>query len=132
MTSYLIDSDVMIDFFNKRQNATILLTKFLSESVVSISVLTLMELRAGWNKKQRDIYFPLLLDLFSFEDVTGEIAELAGVLRFDYKHKGIILPGIDCLIAATSIVGNYTLVTNNVSDYPIKELSIFNPHKTRN
>ena len=131
MNSYLVDSDVLIDFFNKREEATNLLYKFLSEFSVAISVLSLMELRAGWNKKQRDIYFPLLFDLFTVKVVTGEVAELAGSIRYDYKRKGVVLSGIDCLIASTAILGNYILVTKNVKDFPMRELTLYRNKKLK-
>lgn len=120
--NYLLDSDVLISFFNKRAEA-VELVKFLSqEGNLYCSILTISELRAGWNKKQAKVYLTQLYDLLEVKRITKKIAELAGEVRHEYKTRGQSLPTVDTLIAATTIIGNYNLVTGNKKHYPMPQI----------
>lgn len=89
---------------------------------MAISVLSVAELRAGWSEEQAQRHIPRLYNLFSVEVVTKEAAEQAGKWRHAYKPKGVTVPAIDAVIAATAYLNGYCLVTNNTKDYPMPEL----------
>ncbi len=125
MKTFLIDSDVLADFFQKRQYALRLIEKLTQEGNLTISLLTVSELRAGWTKHQAAFFLPQLYDLTKPFGLTESISELAGELRYTYKIKGIHLPTIDTLIAATAIINEHTLVTRNIKDYPMPELRLY-------
>lgn len=93
MSGYLIDTDVLIDFFKKRPYALAIIESHASRHELSVSILT--------------------------------VAELAGELRYAYKIKGVSLPTVDTLIAATAITNGHTLVTRNIKDYPMPELHLY-------
>jgi len=57
--------------------------------------------------------------------VSREIAEQAGIWREEYKNKGLSLGTVDRVIAATAYLNDYPLLTNNVRDYPMPELTLY-------
>jgi predicted nucleic acid-binding protein len=124
--TYLVDSDVLIEFFNKTNPGEAVVKEMLgSGHNVAISVLSVTEICAGWLDKERTTYLPILYELFNIEPITSEVAELAGTLRHDYMEKhNRKLKTIDTLIAATAIHNNYRLATKNVKDYPMPELKL--------
>lgn len=125
MTTFLIDSDVLADFFQKKSYALQLVEKLSQGGSLAISLLTVSELRAGWTKHQATFFLPQLYALTKPFGLTESIAELAGELRYAYKTKGVSLPTVDTLIAATALVNGHTLVTRNIKDYPMPELSLY-------
>ncbi len=123
--TYLFDTDILIDFFKLKEPATALIKRFLNKEPMAISVLSVAELRAGWSEEQAARHVPRLYTLFTVEDVTKDIAEQAGKWRQGYKPKGITVPAIDAMIAATAHRKGYCLVTNNTKDYPMPELRLY-------
>lgn len=125
MTTFLIDSDVLADFFQKRPYALQLIEKLSQAGNLAVSLLTVSELRAGWTNDQAAFFLPQLYDLTKAFGLTESIAELAGLLRYAYKTKGVSLPTVDTLIAATALINGQTLVTRNIKDYPMPELRLY-------
>lgn len=125
MTQFLLDTDILVDFFKKRLYAQHLLTNLKEKGDLFISVLTVSELRAGWTEEEASYFLPKLYVLAKRASITDEIAERAGAMRQVYKSRGVSLPTIDTLIAATSIIGNYQLVTNNKKHYPFSEIRLY-------
>jgi predicted nucleic acid-binding protein len=56
---------------------------------------------------------------FEYWDISLEAAQLAGVFRFDLARQGRAFHLPDALLAATAVVNDAILVTNNVKDYSI-------------
>lgn len=125
MTTFLIDSDVLADFFQKRPYALQLVEKLYQTGNLAVSLLTVSELRAGWTKHQATFFLPQLYGLTKAFGLTESIAELAGELRYTYKTKGGSLPTVDTLIAAIALINGHTLVTRNTKDYPMPELRLY-------
>jgi predicted nucleic acid-binding protein len=50
--------------------------------------------------------------------------ETAGLLKREWAAKGVTLSVADCLIAAAAIAHGCTLITDNIKDFPMKELSL--------
>lgn len=120
----LLDSNILIDFFKKKERATTLVNTYLKEGPVVTSALCVAELRMGWNDEEAAFYLPRFYKLFGIEPITKEIAELAGALRRESQRTGRTLPTIDTLIAATALHLDATLITNNVKDFPIPSLKL--------
>jgi hypothetical protein len=53
------------------------------------------------------------------------VARIAGLLKRDYGRKGQTLTVADATIAAVAVFHALTLVTDNVRDFPMKELSLY-------
>lgn len=125
MKKHLIDSDVLIDFFKKKQAAVALIEQLISVGNIAISVISISELRSGWTEKESSIYLPKLYDLAKVIPVTKEIAEHAGAYRQTSSTRGQKIPTIDSLIASTAILHSYCLVTRNIKHYPMQELELY-------
>jgi tRNA(fMet)-specific endonuclease VapC len=116
--TYLIDTDVMVDFFKHKEPAKGLIARFGNQATLALSTLTITELRSGWTSEQAQWFLPRLYALCAIVPVTKEIAEQAGKWRQEYKRRGQQLGTPDTVIAATAYLQDYSLVTNNAKDYP--------------
>ena len=125
MNKYLLDSDIVMDFFKKKGTGFELIPKLAKIGEIFISVLTIAELRSGWSDKEAKVFIPRVYKLFKIEVVNKEMVELAGKFRWEYKSKGISLPTIDSVIAATAIVDNCELVTRNSKNYPMPGIKLY-------
>ncbi len=124
--TYLLDSDMLIYFFNQVEPGYPLVSELLTRKErIVISVLTIMEASAGWNADEARELLPILYTLFPIEPLTNAIAERAGRLRYDYTQLGRKPKPIDTLIAATALEYQYCLITNNRDDYPMPELLFY-------
>ena len=113
---YLIDSDVII-YSLKGHAATVERMLQHRTDPKSISVITYGELVYGARKSQRveknlaTVHH--LAELFPLLPVTRSIMETFANLEAPLEKGGTRLDDMDLLIAATALVHNLTLVTNN-------------------
>jgi predicted nucleic acid-binding protein len=123
---YLIDSDVLIDYFKGKAPVQSLVEHLLeTDDAVAISVLSITELRTGWTEEQADYLLPRLAKLFTIEAVVPDIATQAGVWRHTYRTQEHLLGTVDTIIAATAYCKQYCLLTNNMKDYPMPEVQLY-------
>lgn len=122
IVSCFVDTDVGIDFLREREYAGILLRKWLTKGLLSISVVTHLEIYAGMRKGEESAT-GAFLDLMVTIPVNEEIARSAGDIIRHLKSRGLTISPIDSVIAASALFMNVPLITNNVSDYPISEIS---------
>lgn len=120
--TYLLDSDVLIDYFKEKDPYASFVEQLLREADVAISALSITEIRTGWTEKQASYLVPRLYKLFTIEAVLPEVAVQAGVWRREYRQQGKPLTTPDTIIAATAFLKGYSLVTNNTKDYPMPQL----------
>lgn len=125
MTKYLFDSDVLMDFFKKKDYAVSLVIKLTSKGKLVVSILSIAELTSGWSQEQVKNLLPSVYDLMEVLNINLSIAELAGKYRKGYGEKGVMLPLVDALIGATAILENCQLVTRNKKDYPMSEIRLY-------
>jgi predicted nucleic acid-binding protein len=122
--TYLVDTDVLVDFFKHKEPAKALIAKLSRTTTLALSSLTITELRSGWTSEQADFLLPRLYALCTVVPVTKAIAEHAGKWRQEYKSKGVSLGTPDTVIAATASLHDSPLLTNNAKDYPMPELTL--------
>ncbi|PIV09087.1 hypothetical protein COS31_00200 [Candidatus Roizmanbacteria bacterium CG02_land_8_20_14_3_00_36_15] len=128
--SYLVDSDVVIDFLNKIPTAVNFFKKNLNSEIL-LSVISWLEIVYGFKKsnsvKKLKLFQEFIRDnqivtLPVDEKMAGEYLNL----RISLEEKKVPLSDFDLLIAATAFVNNLTLVTRNTKHFKrIKKLKLF-------
>lgn len=143
--SYLLDTCILSKLRKIASQPDVKLETWLkkhTKSVFFISVLTIGEIQSGISKlnlkkkdeKQKKLIIEdwLLEDLIPrFEnrilEVSTEVVLTWGKLSGEKKQRGINIPVVDGLIAATAIVHNLTVVTENIKDFIETGARVFNP-----
>ncbi len=125
MATFLLDTSVIIDAINGKRGRRQFLYSLLEQgNTLGCCPINVTEVYAGLRpgEEQSTQNFLRSLDLYPF---TRPIAELAGLLKRDYGRKGKTLNLGDVIIAATAIHNGLILLTDNVKDFPMKELSLY-------
>lgn len=120
---YLLDTNPVIDFFNRKLSEEG--KKLISEIEPVISVITYIELFSNNNiseeEKEKLSEFVKIAVIY---DLSKEIVERTITLRQNFKIK---TP--DAIIAATALVYNRKLITRNNSDFKkIPNLFVIDPY----
>ena len=92
--------------------------------VLACCPINVSEVYAGLRPKEETATEEFLQSLQYF-DITWPIARRAGLLKRDYSQKGKTLTISDATIAAVALQHKVTLITANVRDFPMKELTIY-------
>jgi len=119
--SYLLDSDIIIDFlYEKDPNKT--LSKIIDKDLY-ISVITKAEIYYGIAKspnykKRSNEYLDLiaLLRVFTIS-IDEAIIDKYVDLKINLEKRGQKIADFDLLIAATAIINNLQLVTRNLRHF---------------
>ena len=124
MEQYLIDTNVISDYFSASLPATgLLFIDSVIDDVPNLSIISQIELlcwKTDAGKEQRVKDFIADSDIF---DITPDVIEHCVNIR---RSKSIKTP--DAIIAATALTYDYTLITNNERDFNnIAGLKIINP-----
>ncbi|MCD6225144.1 MAG: type II toxin-antitoxin system VapC family toxin [Deltaproteobacteria bacterium] len=119
--SFLLDTDVLVDFFRGYNKAVSFVNRYSSRII--LSSIGVAELYAGVKEGAEQTSLNNFVSLFRVVPVTVEIAKVGGFYKRDYgKSHGIGLAG--AIIAATSEAEDAKLKTLNIKHYPmIKGLS---------
>jgi len=143
--TYLLDTCIVSKLRKLKIHPDKKLSKWISlhkENSYFLSVLTVGEIQAGISKlahkypdelRHRMILEDWLLGelIPRFQDrilgVSEHVAFAWGKLIGEGKQKGVNIPLIDALIAATAIVYGLVLVTDNVKDFENLGVEIINP-----
>lgn len=124
MATYLLDTNVIIDALNEKRNRPFLLRQLISEGhLLACCAINITEVYAGMRPKEEPHTESLLRSL-RYYPITFPIARLAGLFKRDYAKKGKALNIADATIAATAIHYDLLLITDNVRDFPMKELQL--------
>ncbi len=146
--TYLIDTCILSKMRKLKAKPDSMLEAWINnhnEQHFYISSLTLGEIQQGIYKLQQDEIkrsleewlYGYLIPRFGQRilPITQTICLKWGELSGTYQKMGITLPIADTLIAATGIIHNLIVVTDNIRDFSkIKEAKIFSPweHSTKN
>ena len=113
--SGLVDTDVLIDYLRGVPAAV---DALLALDEVSVSVVSVAELFAGFRGAREQADIGRLLAECQVLPVTEDVAREAGLLKKKYfASHSVQLP--DAMIAATALVYGLALVTLNVKHYPM-------------
>ena len=125
MSTYLLDTSVLIDALRGVRGRAEELARLVEDGhLLGCSVLTVAEVHAGMRPRERAATVALLDSLETY-DVTRPIADRAGLLRRTWAARGKTLSLVDLLIASTAMESGLILVTDNVRDFPMKELQLY-------
>ena len=135
---YLLDTNVISELIKREPNQNVV--RWIDEhdeTYFYLSVITLGELQKGINKlsdQHRADQLQNWLDQSltrRFQgrllDIDVEVISTWGRLQGASEKKGVKLPVIDSLIAATANTHNMIVVTRNVHDLELCQASVFNP-----
>jgi len=125
MTTYLLDTKVIIDVLNGKRNRDALLKGLLSQgNLFACCAVNVSEVYTGMRPKEESRIEALLQSL-EYYDINWDVAKLAGLFKREYSKKGQTLSLSDTTIAAVALEYNLTLITDNVKHYPMLQLKIY-------
>jgi predicted nucleic acid-binding protein len=127
---YLLDINVLIELFSKKQETVELLVALKKHGLLVTSLMSVAEIRRGWSDKDARVYLPLLYDLFGLLNLSHDIAQQAGAWRREYRENGITLSMVDTLIAATAYCNDLCIVTRNTRQFPMPEVRLFRQERS--
>jgi predicted nucleic acid-binding protein len=138
VSAFLLDTNVISELLKRKPEPKV--TTWIDatdEELLFLSVLTLGEIRKGVvllprNARRTSLDAWLSKDLplrFSGRilDIDQEVAHRWGQISGLASAKGVNVPVIDGLLAATAIQHNLTLVTRNTRDVAATGVTLFNP-----
>lgn len=143
--SYLLDTCIISKLRKIKKKPDPKLSHWVSkhgESSFFISALTIGEIQTGISKlnlkKKDDKQKRIILENWFFEEfiprfnnkilvIDAEVVLSWGKIYGECQQRGICIPIIDGLIAATAIVHNLTIVTENINDFLDTGARLFNP-----
>ena len=138
MNGFLLDTNTVSELVSVTPNQRVLdWMDAADENRLFLSAMTLGEIRQGvaalpQSKKRTRLETWLEVDLQTrfagrILAVDGAVADRWGWIMAQAQVKGMTLPVVDGLIAATALHHNLTAVTRNVSDFAVVGLSVVNP-----
>jgi predicted nucleic acid-binding protein len=138
MSGYLLDTNCVSELVRvKPEPHVVEWMEATDEAVLYLSVLTLGEIRkglAGLPQGRRRTHLETWLEVELQARFAGRIlaidasvADRWGLLAAQAKSRGISLPIVDGLLAATALHYNLTVVTRNASDFGHAQVQVLNP-----
>jgi|SRR5579883_2086449 len=125
MATYLLDTSVIIDAINNKKGRRQLLRDLLSQgNTLACCPVNVAEVYAGL-RPQEESNTKAFLQTLELYPVTWPVAELAGLLKRDFAKQGKTLGITDTLIAAVALHYQLFLITDNVKDFPMQNLSLY-------
>jgi predicted nucleic acid-binding protein len=126
VASFLVDTSVLIDVLNgKRGRDRSLLELVRQGHMLASCAVTVAEVYAGMRPEEAG-QTQALLSRLRYYEITSEVSQQAGRLKYHWARKGHTLSLADVLIAATALNYGLALITDNVQHFPMPELSIHN------
>ena len=120
MTTYLLDTSIIICYLQGKENAVKLLNSI--EGELTSSCICLAELFEGvYRVKNKSETEKIVTDFFKslseLYPVDEKIAKYFGKIRAKLKIEGHVIEDIDIFIAATCLAYDLTLITNNTKHF---------------
>lgn len=124
LSLYLLDTTVLIAHLRGDQAATSFLLDLLADRhALGTSCVNVAEVERGIRPKERRAAAALLSRL-RFLETTREGAVRAGRYQAEFEKRGRTIHTADALVAGTARAHGAILVTDNVSDFPMRDVRI--------
>jgi len=125
MAVLLLDTTIIIDVLNEKRNRRQLLRDLVASGHrLACCAVNITEVYAGMRPKEEAKTGAFLTSL-EYYPISFPAARLAGELKQQYSRKGRTLSVTDSLIVAVALHNGCTLLTDNIKDFPMKELSLY-------
>ena len=125
MSRYLLDTGIVIRHLRGKRPVVRLLRGLGTQSRLSISTITRLEIGAGMRLDEQFVT-QKLLSRFQSYDLDKNIADRAGELLRWARQEHHFLSVPDAIIAATAVQHQLTLLTFNTKDFqPLPSLSLY-------
>jgi predicted nucleic acid-binding protein len=129
MTTYLVDTNILIDAFRGKRGRRQLLSRVVSEgNSLACCDVTVAEIYSGMQPHEA-VMTDAFLSALVWYNTNRTIARRAGRFRFEYARQGLTLSLPDTLIAATALEHGLTLMTANRKDFPMTDLPLYAPEE---
>jgi tRNA(fMet)-specific endonuclease VapC len=131
MSRYLLDTTALIDFSKGHKPALSLVYRLIENGdEVGVSPINVAEFYTGLAPSQWEVWDEFFESLMLWS-ISLSAAKQAGKFRYDFARAGIALSTTDTLVAAVALEHRATLVTSNVKDYPMREVTLLPLHEKR-
>jgi predicted nucleic acid-binding protein len=122
---YLVDSNVLIDYVaNRFTKGQLKALDIIFDEAVRVSVITKIELLGYNSEGAEEAKMLQFLRDSNIIPLTDDLVERTITIK-----KAIKIKTPEAIIAATALINDYTLITNNTSDFKrITQLKLFNPY----
>jgi predicted nucleic acid-binding protein len=138
MSGFLLDTNIVSELRTKNPEPRVVeWMEAADEGLLYLSVLTFGEIRKGaalllQDRRRTQLETWLEIDLQArfagrILPINSAIADRWGWIAAEAKRKGITLPIIDGLLAATALHHNLTIVSRNVKDFVNTQVPVLNP-----
>ena len=125
MATFLLDTSVIIDTINEKKDRRLFLKQLVVQGhTLACCAISVSEVYAGMRPKEEE-KTKSFLGMLEYYPITFAAAESGGLLKRDHGKKGVTLSLTDAMIAAVTIRHQLTLITDNVKDFPMKELALY-------
>ena len=125
MATFLLDTSVIIDALNNKRGRPALLLEFLNDGhLLACCPINVTEVYAGLRPKE-EVATEAFLASLQYFPITVPAARSAGELKREHRRKGITLNLGDVIIAAVALSNQLILLTDNVKDFPMKDLTLY-------
>lgn len=117
---YLPDTNILIYALAGREPYAEFITNAIIEETLAISVIVAAEFLSGATATEAAAFERLIAE-FDTLPITTAVAYIAASYRKIYAARGLRLP--DALIAASCRAYDAALVTNNLRDFPMRDIT---------
>jgi len=125
MATYFLDTSVIIDALNNKRGRRDLLLDLLRQGhLLACCAINVAEVFAGLRPKEEKTTEEFLRSL-EYYHITWPVARVAGLLKRDHAKKGIMVSIADATIAAVAIAHELPLLTDNIKDFQMKDLTLY-------
>jgi len=124
VTLHVLDSDSVIDYLKGLQSTTAFVQSLPTQGHIACScVIVIAEVYAGLAPHERATAQQFLSSL-QFLPTNNAAAQQAGIWQYDFARRGATLSTTDTLIAAVALQHGAAVVTGNVKDYPMSDVTV--------